>query len=257
MSSSTGFSISRCPESETSAASTRIRSTAGATTTLGIREQLIFPEIEYDKIDKVRGMDIVLCHHRENRRGSPRAAYAHGRPVCEIRRERRGQNINEDKAEKNAEVFDARLQQMQDLRPAARLSSQIRSMPHLFPQPGLQGRYPRREESKLVTAQQRRFDAMQITDSIADMLTRIRNANTAKHDTVDIPASNMKKAIAQILLDEGYIKGYQVIEDGKQGTIRVTLKYGRRTSPRWSQACAGSRSPDCAFTRAARICPRS
>ena len=66
---------------------------------------------------------------------------------------------------------------------------------------------------------------MQISDVIADMLTRIRNANNAKHDTVDIPASNMKKAIADILLDEGYIKGVQIIEDGKQGVIRVTLKY--------------------------------
>ena len=67
---------------------------------------------------------------------------------------------------------------------------------------------------------------MQITDTIADMLTRIRNANSAKHDSVDIPASNMKKAIAQILVDEGYVKSFQVIEDGKQGVIRVTLKYG-------------------------------
>ncbi|MBQ4160104.1 MAG: 30S ribosomal protein S8 [Clostridia bacterium] len=67
---------------------------------------------------------------------------------------------------------------------------------------------------------------MQITDPIADLLTRIRNANSAKHETVDIPASNMKKAIAKILLDEGYIKGYQVIDDSKQGIIRVTLKYG-------------------------------
>ena len=66
---------------------------------------------------------------------------------------------------------------------------------------------------------------MQITDTIADMLTRIRNASSAKHDSVDIPASNMKKAIAQILVDEGYIKNYQIIEDGKQGIIRVTLKY--------------------------------
>ena len=67
---------------------------------------------------------------------------------------------------------------------------------------------------------------MQITDPIADLLTRIRNANSAKHETVDIPASNMKKAIAKILLDEGYIKGYQVIDDSKHGIIRVTLKYG-------------------------------
>ncbi len=66
---------------------------------------------------------------------------------------------------------------------------------------------------------------MQITDTIADMLTRIRNANSAKHDSVDIPASNMKKAIAQILVDEGYVKSFQVIEDGKQGVIRIALKY--------------------------------
>ena len=66
---------------------------------------------------------------------------------------------------------------------------------------------------------------MQISDVIADMLTRIRNANDAKHDTVDIPASNMKKAIADILLNEGYIKSYQVVEDGKQGIIRIALKY--------------------------------
>ena len=66
---------------------------------------------------------------------------------------------------------------------------------------------------------------MQISDVIADMLTRIRNANSAKHETVDIPASNMKKAIAQILVDEGYVKDYKVIEDGKQGIIRIALKY--------------------------------
>lgn len=66
---------------------------------------------------------------------------------------------------------------------------------------------------------------MQITDPIADMLTRVRNAGTAKHQTVDVPASNMKKAIAKILLDEGYIKNYQLIEDGTQGVIRITLKY--------------------------------
>ena len=67
---------------------------------------------------------------------------------------------------------------------------------------------------------------MQITDPIADMLTRIRNANSQKHESVQVPASNMKKAIAQILLEEGYIKGYQVTEDNKQGMIDITLKYG-------------------------------
>ena len=78
---------------------------------------------------------------------------------------------------------------------------------------------------------------MQITDTIADMLTRIRNANSAKHESVDIPASNVKKAIAQILLDEGYINGFQVVEDGKQGIIHVSLKYG----PNKSQVLTGLR----------------
>ena len=71
---------------------------------------------------------------------------------------------------------------------------------------------------------------MQITDTIADMLTRIRNASSAKHDSVDVPASKVKKAIAQILLDEGYIAGFTAIEDGKQGVIHITLKYGQNKS---------------------------
>ena len=66
---------------------------------------------------------------------------------------------------------------------------------------------------------------MQITDPVADMLTRIRNANSAKHETVDVPASNLKKAIAQILLEEGYIKSYTVADNGNQGVIHITLKY--------------------------------
>ena len=78
---------------------------------------------------------------------------------------------------------------------------------------------------------------MQITDTIADMLTRIRNANSAKHDSVDIPASNVKKAIAQILLDEGYINGFQVIENGNQGVLQIALKYG----PNKSQVITGLR----------------
>lgn len=78
---------------------------------------------------------------------------------------------------------------------------------------------------------------MQITDTIADMLTRIRNANSAKHETVQIPASNQKKAIAQILVDEGYIKSFKVIEDGKQGIIEIALKYG----PNRSQVLTGLR----------------
>ncbi len=68
---------------------------------------------------------------------------------------------------------------------------------------------------------------MSMSDPIADMLTRIRNANTAKHDTVDVPASKMKQAIADILVKEGYIKKYEIVEDGKFQTIRITMKYGR------------------------------
>ena len=91
---------------------------------------------------------------------------------------------------------------------------------------------------------------MQITDPVADMLTRIRNANSAKHESVDVPASNLKKAIAQILLDEGYIKSFQVIEDGTQGVIRIALKYLpgkekvitglRRVSKPGLRVCAGA-----------------
>ena len=72
---------------------------------------------------------------------------------------------------------------------------------------------------------------MQITDTIADLLTRIRNANTAKHATVDVPASRVKKDITQILVDEGYVKDFNLIDDGKQGVIRITLKYGDNKSP--------------------------
>ncbi len=72
---------------------------------------------------------------------------------------------------------------------------------------------------------------MQVTDTIADLLTRIRNAQSAKHDTVEVPASNMKKAICQILCDEGYVKSFTVTEDGKQGMIHITLKYGEGKTP--------------------------
>ena len=74
---------------------------------------------------------------------------------------------------------------------------------------------------------------MQITDTIADLLTRIRNANSAKHDSVEIPASNLKKSICQILVDEGYVKNFTVIEDGKQGVIKVTLKYTDGNEGSW------------------------
>ena len=98
---------------------------------------------------------------------------------------------------------------------------------------------------------------MHITDPIADMLTRIRNANNAKHDTVDIPASNMKKAIAQILLDEGYIKAFQLVEDGAQGVIHVTLKYNNPARKKSFPACAASPSPACVFMPVLTSCPVS
>ena len=72
---------------------------------------------------------------------------------------------------------------------------------------------------------------MQITDSVADMLTSIRNASSAKHDTLDVPASNLKKAIAQILLEEGYIKSYELVDNGNQGMIHITLKYLAKKAP--------------------------
>ena len=93
---------------------------------------------------------------------------------------------------------------------------------------------------------------MQITDTIADILTRIRNASSARHATVDVPASNVKKAITQILLDEGYIKGFQVIEDGKQGVIRITLKYTDNRSP----VCVGFLSRVCVSIPVVKICRR-
>ena len=78
---------------------------------------------------------------------------------------------------------------------------------------------------------------MQITDPIADLLTRIRNASTAKHPSVDVPASNLKKAICNILVEEGYIKGVQVIEDNKQGVLRLALKYPETGAPVISGFC--------------------
>lgn len=95
---------------------------------------------------------------------------------------------------------------------------------------------------------------MQITDPIADMLTRIRNAGSAKHETVDIPASNMKKAIAEILLKEGYIKAYQLVDDGTQGVIRVTLKYlpGKEKAIQGLKRCP---SPACGYMQAPMSCP--
>ena len=90
---------------------------------------------------------------------------------------------------------------------------------------------------------------MSITDPIADMLTRIRNANTANHKTVDVPASRTKHAIAQILADEGFIESFERRSEGPQSTIRIALRYGRRRR-RSSPACGASRDPVCASTRA-------
>ena len=90
---------------------------------------------------------------------------------------------------------------------------------------------------------------MQITDTIADLLTRIRNANSAKHDSVEIPASNLKKSICQILVDEGYVKNFTVIEDGKQGVIQTARLL-------LSQVSAVYQSPVSEFTVMQKICQR-
>jgi len=97
---------------------------------------------------------------------------------------------------------------------------------------------------------------MTMSDPIADMLTRIRNANTAKHDTVDVPSSKMKLAIAQILLDEGYIKKYDIVEDGGFKTIHITLKYGADKNEKIISASRESLSPAYVYTLARKICLR-
>ena len=117
---------------------------------MGIKEQLIFPEIDYDKIDKVRGMDICFVTDRRDRRGVPRASHAHGRSLCEIRRDYCGQNFYENQAAETCEVLYPLLQPLQDLRPAARLSSQVWDLPYLLPRARLQGRNPGREKGQLV-----------------------------------------------------------------------------------------------------------
>ena len=97
---------------------------------------------------------------------------------------------------------------------------------------------------------------MQITDTIADLLTRIRNASSAKHATVDVPASNMKKSITQILVDEGYVKDFKIIEDGKQGIIRITLKYDENRNPVITGLRRVSKPGFREFIQAVRICLR-
>ena len=97
---------------------------------------------------------------------------------------------------------------------------------------------------------------MTMSDPIADMLTRIRNANTAKHDTVDVPASKMKISIADILLKEGYIKGYDIIEDGAFKTIRIALKYGADKNERIISGLRESLNQDFEYTQTLKICQK-
>ena len=143
---------------------------------LGVKEQLIFPEIEYDKVEKIRGMDIVFT--------------------------------TTAKTDEEASLF-----------------KKVRHLPYLLQRTGLQRGDPRRKEGQLVI-EEGGTSNMTMTDPVADMLTRIRNANTAGHATVDIPASKIKKNIAEILVKEGYIKGYEVVAGETQDIIRVTMKYG-------------------------------
>ena len=146
------------------------------------------------------------------------------------------------KQQRPAEVLYPRIQPLQNLRPAARLSSQIRNLPYLLPGACLQGRNPGREKGQLVKLS-KGGNGMQITDTIADLLTRIRNANSAKHDSVEIPASNMKKAICQILLDEGYIKSFTVTRGRQAGHHQGNAEIRRGQDPRHHRACAGCRKP--------------
>jgi len=111
------------------------------------------------------------------------------------------------------------------MRQAALGIEEVRRMQDMFSGARLQGRDTRREEGKLVEVEDTEDSKMTMTDPVADMLTRIRNANQAGHKTVEIPASKMKKSIASILKEEGYIEDYEFEDDGKQGLIRIAMKY--------------------------------
>ena len=123
-----------------------------------------------------------------------------------------------NKQQKDAQVFHACLHPLHDLRKTARRPEKVRDLPYLLQEPRIQGPDPRREEVELVRRQE-------MTDPIADMLTRIRNGLTVHKETVEVPSSKMKSAIAQIMLEEGYLKGVELVEDGFNGKLVLTLKY--------------------------------
>ena len=129
-----------------------------------------------------------------------------------------------DQVEAQAEVQRAPPQPVQGVRSPARLSAQVCHVPHLFPRERAHGLRPGRDQGLVV----RGTTICPLTDPIADMLTRIRNANTANHQTVDVPASRAKKAIAQILHDEGFIESFERVSEGPQGTIRIQLELRSR-----------------------------
>src|SRR3989441_456394 len=116
------------------------------------------------------------------------------------------------------EVLGARLPSVQAVRPAARLSPEVQDVPSVLPRARARGRGAGHREGELVGSRR--------SDPIADMLTRIRNASRAEHEKVDIPASKLKLRVAELLKDEGFIKNFRLLEDPKQGTLRVYLKYG-------------------------------
>src|SRR5215470_16459791 len=118
--------------------------------------------------------------------------------------------------ETEAEVRGPRVQPLQALRPVARLPQEIPALPDLLPEPGARGRASERDQGELVGAGRRE---MSMTDPIADLLTRIRNAQVAKHKTVDVPASKMKLAIVSILADEGFVDSYAMVQESAQGKI--------------------------------------
>jgi small subunit ribosomal protein S8 len=130
--------------------------------------------------------------------------------------------------EEETEVRGAGVHPVQALRPLAGLPAQVPAVPHLFQESGSGRRASGRHQGQLVTGRSEVAGGkeMSMTDPIADLLTRIRNAQQARHKTVDVPSSKMKVAIVAILADEGFVDNFKVLEEGVQGTIRVSLRYG-------------------------------
>ena len=201
---------------------------------MGLREQLVFPEINFDKVDKARGMDIVIVTSAKNDEEATAFLESMGLPLQKAPGERRreGELMAKTSSIEKSKLkpkFSVRAHnRCKRLRPAARLPAEVRHVPHLLPRKRAPRVHPGRHQGVVVREQTMGV----ITDPIADLLTRIRNANTANHQTVDIPASRMKKAVAQILVDEGFIAGIEEVKKARKATLRITpqVRPGERKS---------------------------